>query len=61
MDVSTQCDGGIGFHVKALVRLGATKQEVKRRLQFDEQKWYLAVRRVALIYRAPFTLSLQSF
>lgn len=27
--VSTRCDGCIGFHTKALVELGATKQEVE--------------------------------
>lgn len=26
--ISTRCDGCIGFHVKALVSLGATKEEV---------------------------------
>ena len=30
--VSTRCDGCIGFHVKALVELGATKQEVEETL-----------------------------
>ena len=30
--VSTRCDGCIGFHVKALVGLGATKQEVEETL-----------------------------
>lgn len=27
--VATRCDGCIGFHMEALVRLGATKQEVE--------------------------------
>lgn len=27
--VSTRCDGCIGFHAKALAKLGATKQEVE--------------------------------
>jgi len=27
--ISTRCDGCIGFHVKALVRLGATRQEIE--------------------------------
>lgn len=27
--ISTRCDGCIGFHAKALVRLGATRQEVE--------------------------------
>jgi AhpD family alkylhydroperoxidase len=27
--VSTRCDGCIGFHAEALVKLGATKQEVE--------------------------------
>ena len=26
--VAIRCDGGIGFHVKALVRLGATREEL---------------------------------
>lgn len=30
--VSTRCDGCIGFHAKALVDLGATKQEVEEAL-----------------------------
>ena len=30
--VSTRCDGCIGFHVKALVELGATKQEIEETL-----------------------------
>src|SRR5262252_7636415 len=30
--VSTRCDGCIGFHVEALVRLGATRQEVEEAL-----------------------------
>ena len=30
--VSTRCDGCIGFHVKALVKLGATRQEVAETL-----------------------------
>lgn len=27
--ISTRCDGCIGFHAKALVRLGATRQELE--------------------------------
>jgi AhpD family alkylhydroperoxidase len=27
--VTTRCDGCIGFHIEALVRLGATRQEVE--------------------------------
>lgn len=30
--VSTRCDGCIGFHAKALVELGATKEEVEETL-----------------------------
>ena len=30
--VSTRCDGCIGFHAEALVKLGATKQEVEEAL-----------------------------
>src|SRR5579863_8509612 len=30
--VSTRCDGCIGFHMEALVRLGATRQEVEETL-----------------------------
>jgi AhpD family alkylhydroperoxidase len=30
--VSTRCDGCIGFHTKALVALGATKQEIEETL-----------------------------
>ncbi|WP_100656549.1 carboxymuconolactone decarboxylase family protein [Alteromonas flava] len=30
--VSTRCDGCIGFHVKALVELGASKEEVEETL-----------------------------
>ena len=30
--VSTRCDGCIGFHTEALVRLGATRQEVEETL-----------------------------
>ncbi|MDM7859572.1 carboxymuconolactone decarboxylase family protein [Alteromonas sp. ASW11-36] len=30
--VSTRCDGCIGFHVKALVGLGATKEEIEETL-----------------------------
>ncbi|MEM0910310.1 MAG: carboxymuconolactone decarboxylase family protein [Pseudomonadota bacterium] len=30
--VSTRCDGCIGFHVKALVELGATKEEIEETL-----------------------------
>ena len=30
--ISTRCDGCIGFHVKALVGLGATKQEIEETL-----------------------------
>lgn len=30
--VSTRCDGCIGFHAKALVRLGATREEVAETL-----------------------------
>lgn len=30
--VATRCDGCIGFHVKALVRLGATRQELNEML-----------------------------
>lgn len=30
--VSTRCDGCIGFHTKALVALGATKQEIAETL-----------------------------
>lgn len=30
--VSTRCDGCIGFHVEALVKLGATKQEIEETL-----------------------------
>ncbi|GGZ42451.1 carboxymuconolactone decarboxylase family protein [Asticcacaulis endophyticus] len=30
--VSTRCDGCIGFHTEALVRLGATKSEVEETL-----------------------------
>ncbi|MCU7554777.1 carboxymuconolactone decarboxylase family protein [Alteromonas sp. ASW11-19] len=30
--VSTRCDGCIGFHTKALVELGATKEEVEETL-----------------------------
>ena len=32
MGVSQRCDGCIGFHVKALVRLGATKAELEEML-----------------------------
>ena len=27
--IATRCDGCIGFHMEALVRLGATRQEVE--------------------------------
>jgi AhpD family alkylhydroperoxidase len=30
--IATRCDGCIGFHVEALVRLGATRQEVEETL-----------------------------
>lgn len=30
--VSTRCDGCIGFHTKALVELGATKEEIEETL-----------------------------
>lgn len=30
--VSTRCDGCIGFHVKALVELGTTKEEIQETL-----------------------------
>lgn len=30
--ISTRCDGCIGFHVKALVELGATKEEIEETL-----------------------------
>lgn len=30
--VSTRCDGCIGFHAEALVRLGATKEEIQETL-----------------------------
>ena len=30
--VATRCDGCIGFHVKALVRLGASKEELNETL-----------------------------
>ncbi|MEW9797977.1 carboxymuconolactone decarboxylase family protein [Alteromonas sp. CYL-A6] len=30
--ISTRCDGCIGFHVKALVDLGATKEEIEETL-----------------------------
>ncbi len=30
--VSTRCDGCIGFHVKSLVRLGATREQVNEML-----------------------------
>lgn len=30
--VATRCDGCIGFHVKALVRLGATREELNETL-----------------------------
>jgi AhpD family alkylhydroperoxidase len=30
--IAVHCDGCIGFHVKALVRLGATKQEIEEAL-----------------------------
>jgi AhpD family alkylhydroperoxidase len=30
--ISTRCDGCIGFHMEALVRLGATRQEVEETL-----------------------------
>ena len=30
--VSTRCDGCIGFHTEALVKLGATKQEIEETL-----------------------------
>lgn len=30
--VSTRCDGCIGFHAKALVRLGATREEIAETL-----------------------------
>lgn len=30
--VSTRCDGCIGFHMEALVRLGATKEEIEETL-----------------------------
>lgn len=30
--VSTRCDGCIGFHTKALVQLGATKEEIEETL-----------------------------
>lgn len=30
--VSTRCDGCIGFHAKALVELGATKEEIEETL-----------------------------
>ena len=30
--IATRCDGCIGFHVEALIRLGATRQEVEETL-----------------------------
>jgi AhpD family alkylhydroperoxidase len=30
--VSTRCDGCIGFHVRALVRLGATREQINEML-----------------------------
>ncbi len=30
--VSTRCDGCIGFHVKALVRMGATREQINEML-----------------------------
>lgn len=30
--IATRCDGCIGFHVKALVQLGASKQEIEEAL-----------------------------
>jgi AhpD family alkylhydroperoxidase len=30
--VSTRCDGCIGFHIEALVKLGATKAEIEETL-----------------------------
>jgi len=30
--IATRCDGCIGFHIEALVRLGATRQEVEETL-----------------------------
>ena len=33
--VATRCDGCIGFHVKALVRLGATKEELNETLNMS--------------------------
>ncbi|MFA5915962.1 MAG: carboxymuconolactone decarboxylase family protein [Burkholderiales bacterium] len=32
ISVSTRCDGCIGFHVKALVRLGATREQINETL-----------------------------
>ena len=32
LGVATRCDGCIGFHTEALVRLGATRQEVEETL-----------------------------
>ncbi|MEW6562329.1 MAG: carboxymuconolactone decarboxylase family protein [Pseudomonadota bacterium] len=32
ISVSTRCDGCIGFHVKALVRLGATREQINEAL-----------------------------
>jgi AhpD family alkylhydroperoxidase len=32
ISVSTHCDGCIGFHVKALVRLGATREQINETL-----------------------------
>ena len=33
--VATRCDGCIGFHVKALVRLGASKEELNETLNMS--------------------------
>ena len=33
--VATRCDGCIGFHVKALVRLGASKAELNETLNMS--------------------------
>ncbi len=32
ISVSTRCDGCIGFHVRALVRLGATREQINEML-----------------------------
>ena len=32
LGVASHCDGCLGFHVKALVRLGATRQEIEEAL-----------------------------